>query len=70
MMASTGTHRVAQGAGMFNLPKASFSKETQELLKGKLASYGSSNLFPFPSDDGGIKAHKLSTTSTENYSAK
>ena len=27
---------VAQGAGMFNLPKVAYSKETQDLLKGKL----------------------------------
>ena len=31
--------RVAQGAGMFNLPKATFSKETQDLLKGRWAGF-------------------------------
>ena len=36
MASTTRSPRVAQGAGMFNLPKASFSKETQDLLKGGL----------------------------------
>jgi hypothetical protein len=30
---------VPEGAGMFNLPKATFSKQTQDLLKGTMPCY-------------------------------
>ena len=77
MCAAVRRQPVAQG-GLFSTPKASFSKETQELLKGLQYMYSQKStrtrydecFIILTSYDEGIKTNKFSTTAIAGEDAK